>query len=182
MHGIIFVELQKFVAERLGTAAWDDVLLAALPKPHHYYRGNHYPDQEFADLLAAAASIAKVDLPDFGQQFGEFIAPDLMSMYAISIDSSWRTLEMIENTDVVIHTIVRRSNPGASPPRLVVERIGPNEIVLRYDSHRKMCYFAKGIALGVAKHFGERITIAESMCMLKGASHCEITFKTNESP
>ncbi|HXM19627.1 MAG TPA: heme NO-binding domain-containing protein [Candidatus Tumulicola sp.] len=179
MHGIIFVEFHKFVAEKLGPTAWNDVLRAALPKARHYYRGNHYPDHEFADLLAAAASMAKVDLPDFGQQFGEVIAPDLMRMYAISIDSSWRTLEMIENTEVVIHTIVRRSLHGAAPPRLRVERLGPNEIVLRYDSQRKMCYFAKGIALGVAKHFGESITIAESMCMLKGASHCEITFTSS---
>jgi predicted hydrocarbon binding protein len=179
VHGIIFVEFKKFVTEKLGPAAWNDLLRAVLPKPRHYYRGNHYPDREFADLLAAAASMAKVDLLDFGQQFGEFIAPDLMDMYAISIDSSWKTLELIENTEVVIHTIVRRSSPGASPPRLVVERVGRNEVVLRYDSHRKMCYFAKGIALGVAKHFGESITISESMCMLKGASHCEITFKSS---
>ncbi len=177
MHGIIFMEFKKFVAESLGPAAWDE-LRAALPRPHEYYRGRHYPDREMTDLLAAASSMAKEDILDFGQRFGEFVAPNLIGMYPSWIDPRWKTLDLIQNTEVVIHTIVRRSNPGASPPRLKVERVGPDEVVLRYDSKRKMCWFAKGIASGVAKHYGESITISESMCMLKGASHCEITFKT----
>ena len=56
------------------------------------------------------------------------------------------------------------------------DRVNPNEVVIIYELDRKLCSMAKGIAGGIARHFGERITINELTCMLKGKPSCTIAF------
>ncbi len=84
---------------------------------------------------------------------------------------------MIEHTEETIHRVVRMRQPGAAPPRLHVERKSPDEVVLTYDSPRRLCAVARGITRGVAKKFEERITITDRACMLSGASKCLISFR-----
>jgi hypothetical protein len=54
---------------------------------------------------------------------------------------------------------------------------GPSLLVLIYTSPRKMCALAIGIGKGLAKHFNEKITSLQTMCIHKGASRCEIVFR-----
>lgn len=178
MHGVIFKELERFVDAKLEPKTWHDVLRAANITPHAYLFGHDYPDAELFSLIDAAAAIANVHRTDLGEAFGEFIAPHLVEMYARLIKPQWRTLDTIEHTEIIVHAAVRSSRPDASPPRLKVDRVGPNEIILRYDSPRKMCCLAKGIARGVATHHGERINIEESACMLADAAQCELRIRT----
>jgi len=74
-------------------------------------------------------------------------------------------------------SVVRLRNPGAAPPGLRCRRVAPAEVHLSYDSNRQMCAVARGIIRGVAKHFGESVTIVESTCMHSGAPSCEISIR-----
>jgi predicted hydrocarbon binding protein len=69
---------------------------------------------------------------------------------------------------------VRLRNPGARPPELQVERTAKDALRISYRSARRMCGIARGIVLGLAGHFGERVRIEEPSCMLRGADRCEI--------
>jgi predicted hydrocarbon binding protein len=89
----------------------------------------------------------------------------------------WRTLEVIEHTEETIHRVVRMRTEGAKPPRLRAERTRPNEVVLTYDSPRKLCAVARGIVKGVAKQFKEMVTIDVRKCMHKGDPACVIVFR-----
>lgn len=40
-----------------------------------------------------------------------------------------------------------------------------------------MCAVAKGIAKGMAAHFGERLRMDERSCMLEGAAECVIVLR-----
>jgi hypothetical protein len=81
------------------------------------------------------------------------------------------------NAEETIHEVIRRVNPKANPPRLKCERPSPEEVVIHYASPRKMCGVAKGIAKGIANHYGERVALMERACMHRGAPHCEISVK-----
>jgi predicted hydrocarbon binding protein len=70
--------------------------------------------------------------------------------------------------------MLRSEGSLTSPPKLRCQMNAPDEVVVVYDSPRKMCPLAKGIITGVAKHYGERVAIAEPRCMLKGASECQL--------
>jgi hypothetical protein len=125
--------------------------------------------------------LARQDPDAILQDFGAFIVPDLLGMYGSLLAKTWKTLDVIENTEDTIHRIVRIRNPGAKPPELRCERSSAEEVVIHYTSARKMCGLGKGIVLGLAKHYGEAISIGESSCMLKGQQECTILVRLQEA-
>ena len=97
-----------------------------------------------------------------------------MMVYKSLLDPGWKTLDLIEHTEESIHTVLRARDDAAEPPHLSVRRDGPRVAVLTYRSHRRLCAVAKGIAHGVAAHFGERLSITEEACMAGGAPACTL--------
>ena len=55
--------------------------------------------------------------------------------------------------------------------------MSPAEVVVLYRSPRRMCGFARGIARGIARHYGETVEITDLSCMLKGQPQCTIAVK-----
>lgn len=174
MHGIILVELHQYVKQRLGKAAWGEILKAAGLDNRVYFALDTYPDAEVAPLATAIAQRMGLELPLLLEEFGEFITPDLLRMYGSLLNPEWRTLDVIENTEVTIHRVVRMRERNARPPELVCKRRNPGHVIVTYRSERRLCAIAKGIARGLARHFNEAIEIQELFCMLHAASACEI--------
>jgi hypothetical protein len=177
MHGIVFTEFKHFIERGSHEGRWHDLLHEAMLDRRIYASIRHYPDKEFFDIVGAASKTLNRPANDIIEDFGAFIAPDLLGMYAVLIKPAWRTLDVIENTETVIHSVVRVNQAGADPPQLKARRVGPDEIELIYDSPRKLCRLAKGIIRGVAAHFDERIQIVEHGCMLVGAATCVIQIR-----
>lgn len=177
MHGIIFSELKKYVDTKLGGNAWSNLQKESRVGAKTYLAIQEYPDQEAVSLVSTASRITGKSVPAILEDFGEFIAPDLIGMYKGLIKPGWKTIDLIKNTEETIHKIVRLKNPGAKPAELKCSSPSPDEVVITYSSPRKMCSVAKGIAKGVAKHYNERILISEPACMLKGSPSCKISIK-----
>jgi hypothetical protein len=177
VHGTIFVELRKFVDSGHPPGTWDQLLeLAGLPG-REWDPLRIYPDEEALALVGAACQLTGLSADEVLAAFGTFIAPDLLRMYWGLVDESWRTLDVLANTEQVIHRVVRLDHPGAEPPPLVASRVGPDEVVIVYRSPRRMCALAKGIARGVADHYGERLAIEERTCMHRGDAECLLSFR-----
>jgi predicted hydrocarbon binding protein len=177
MHGIILTELHKFVEQRYGAEAWTEILKRAGLDNPIYLLSTTYPDSDVVAIVGAASKMSGMPAADLMQAFGEALVPGLIHVYGRQVKRGWRTLDLIEHTEGAMHTVVRRQNPGAAPPRLQCSRVTPREVVVTYSSQRKMCAVAKGIVRGIADHFQERIVIRESECMLKGASACKISVR-----
>jgi hypothetical protein len=177
MHGILFTELRRYVGTKLGKETWNDLLKNAGLETKAYMPFEAYPDEEMMALVATASKMTGQPTSNILQDFGEFIAPDLLIMYQGLIKPEWRTLDVLEHTEATIHTVVRQKNAGAEPPELVSERRNPGEVVITYRSARKMCDVAKGIIKGMAEHYNEQVAITESSCMLKGDAACVISVK-----
>lgn len=178
MNGIVFIEIGKFAQSRLGPQTWRDAVAAAGIPAHMYYRVADYPDDEALALLSALAARLQEPLQSVLESLGEFIVPDLLRMSRYWVKPEWKTLDLIENTEHTIHETLRQEGSQTNPPRLRSRRTGPGEVVVTYDSPRRMCSLAKGIIAGVARHYGETVTISEPSCMLKGAAHCELIIKS----
>jgi predicted hydrocarbon binding protein len=174
MHGVIFLELKKYTESKLGAGAWATLLEKAGLAGNAYYPTTSYPDSDAIALVVAASKITGLEVPVILEDFGAFIVPGLLGMYKNLIKPEWKTLELLENTEAVIHTVVRLRNPGAEPPELECKRSRPNEVTVVYQSKRKMCALAKGIIRGVGNTFKEKLTIQESSCMHNGADRCLI--------
>lgn len=177
MHGLIFAELQKYAETRHGKGTWHILLQKAGQEAKFYLPVREYPDSELGALVVAASSMTGLPVAEVLKDFGEFIVPDLIKMYGHLMRPEWTTIDVIENTEGTVHSVVRVKNPGAKPPQLNTERLSANEVVLFYTSPRQMCALAIGISKGLAKHFNENIVAQEATCMHRGAPQCEILFR-----
>jgi hypothetical protein len=177
VNGIVFIEIGKFARSRLGEQAWREIVrLAGIPS-RTYYRVADYPDAEAAALLSTLASALNQPPGDVQENLGEFITPDLLRMARFWIRPEWKTLDLVANTEATIHEMLRAETSRTDPPRLRCERTGPDELVVTYDSARRLCRLARGIVRGVARHYAEQVVIQEPSCMLKGDAACRLIVK-----
>lgn len=173
MHGLIFLQLQKF-AQKQGPQAWEAVLREAGLPAKAYSPARAYPDDEAFALVAAASRVLKQPPAAVLETFGEFLGPELVRLYARLVRPEWKTLDLIERTEQLIHAAVRLGNPGAQPPVLDVVRPTPDEVQIIYSSERKLCHLARGILAGLASHYGESVTVTEEACMWNGDPFCAL--------
>jgi hypothetical protein len=177
LHGIIFTSLKKYATSRLGGDAWPGLLREAGLSGKIYLPTQAYDDKEIFALVSTASKITGKPVQVLLEDFGEFIVPDLVSIYRAMIRPEWRTLDLIDNVENTIHKAVRLRDKTASPPTLVVSRPGPSEVVVVYTSPRRMCGVAKGITKGIAAHYREKVTVTETSCMLRNDSSCRLSIK-----
>ena len=177
MHGVIFSELRKYVDDRLGASAWDKLLVEAGFAGRIFLPVKTYSDADAVALVSTVVRVTGRSADALLEDFGAFIAPDLLKMYGHLLDPSWKTLDVIENTEETIHKVVRARNPGAAPPELQCTRPSKEEVLVTYSSPRRMCAIAKGIAKGLAAHYSESVRVSEGACMLKGDPECRISVR-----
>jgi predicted hydrocarbon binding protein len=178
MHGIMFVELSRYVDKHLGPGGWDRLARTAGLGDRVYEPGVASPDEEFVRLVALTADATGHRLQETLEDFGRFVAPDLLGgLYGLLIDPSWDLMDFLEHTEETIHTVVRARDPVASPPRLIAKRRGFDEVMIVYSSPRNLCSVAKGIIEGAAKHYRETIVIDELACMRRGDPRCQLVVK-----
>jgi hypothetical protein len=177
VHGLIHVELQRFVETNHGREAWSAVLAKAGIEDPMYNALSIYPDEEIVRIVDAAVALTGASEADLLEAFGAFLVPQILRVYGALVKPNWRTLDVIEHTEETMHRAVRLRQRDAAPPRLRVERVSENEVSIVYESPRKMCALARGLVRGIAAHMREQVTISELRCMHRGDAHCAITVK-----
>ena len=134
MHGTIFAELHKYVVSKLGDDAWTALKGEAGVTRTEYNPLEIYPDSEVVALVNAASRITGLPATTLLEDFGSFIAPDLLEMYWAVVQPEWRTLDLLEHTESAIHEVVRVSQKGATPPYMHAERTSGDEVTITYTS------------------------------------------------
>jgi hypothetical protein len=177
MHGIIFTELKKFVVQSYGAATWNAVLDGAGASSRTYLPWEIYPDAEIAALVTEASIAARRPEGALIEEFGAFVAPDLLGLYGALVNPAWRTLDVLERTEETIHRVVRLKMAGADPPELRAERRSADEVRIVYGSARGLCALARGITRGLARHYGERVSIDDATCMQRGDPVCTLVVR-----
>ncbi len=162
MHGLIYNYLQKFVEENYSPEAWKGIIKEAGLKNSNYLPVATYPDADIVQILGAASQATGLSVDDLQEAFGVFIAPMLMGMYPHLIKDNWKTLELLMNTEEIIHKLVRRKNPGAHPPQLQFEQVDDHTLKFHYASKRRMSALSKGIMKGVADYYKQSMVITET--------------------
>jgi hypothetical protein len=181
VHGMIHTALQKFVEASFGPETWKALLARAGLENEIFTPLQSYPDAQIVRLVAEAEATSGIPASTLLESFGEFLVPTYLSLYGTLLKPDWRTLEVLENTEETVHRVVRMRNPGAQPPQLRVRRTAADTVELTYDSARKLCAVARGIARGVAKQFGEPIQVTDRSCMLRGDPACVMLFRVQSA-
>src|SRR5262245_15775744 len=174
MHGLIILEFRRFAQKQARISDWESLLREAQLPTKSYSPARVYPDEEVWALVGAASRLLNVSVGAALEAFGEFVAPELIRLYGKLIEPEWKTLDLIENTEKLIHTAVRVGKPGAKPPVLNCVRSTRDELQILYSSDRQLCSVAKGIVKGVARHYGETVHVTDDACMLRGDPFCAL--------
>ena len=158
MHGLIFFYIQKFAESLSKDGRVQRPLRTTVnAASRRFLPSKSYPDEEAVSLLSSVAEAAGEPLPSLLERFGFFLAPHLVKVAGQHVDPTWRTLDLIEHTESVIHTMVRATTPDATPPVIETARTAADEVQVIYASSRKLCRLAAGILRGVAEHYGEAV-------------------------
>ena len=174
MLGVVHQALQHFAQTEVGDDAWSRVQQAARLPDVTYVSSVRYPDEQITAVVLALSRETGVGVSELIRRFGRFLAPVLLERYHAFVDDAWRTLDLLEHTEEVIHRAVRINEPTAAPPRLQVARTDAAEARVVYASPRRLCSLAKGLIEGVAAHYDEAVTITDAACMFGGDDHCEL--------
>src|SRR5262249_21516773 len=111
MHGMVFMELKKFVVAGLGPEAWNQLTTMAGTPGKVYLPSQVSDDAELSCLVATASEITGKPAAELVEAFGAFIVPSLLRRFGAHINPAWRTLDLLENTEETIHRVVRISTP-----------------------------------------------------------------------
>jgi len=178
VQGLIFFFLQKFAdVAATGSTSWKGVRASTATSAARYLPSGVYPDADAVAILTTIAETTGRPLPTILEEFGEFLAPYLVKVAGPVVDPAWRTLDLIEHTEAIIHTMIRTTTPGAAPPVLETVRQSPDELHLVYSSARRLCPLAVGLMRGIAAHYRETIRIEEPSCLLRGDPFCSFVIE-----
>jgi Haem-NO-binding len=181
MYGVIFDFLRSYVIERHGgRATWDALLAEAGIGYKVYFPVAQYPDEEMVTLATTAARMLNVPITAVLEDFGQFVGPSLVTYYEMFVKPEWKTFDVLENASSKIHDAIHRHNPKRNPPKLIATRTGEHQMVLTYQSDRKLCFVAKGIIFGLSQKYGEDIQVRETQCMHSGAERCRFEIERRE--
>lgn len=175
MHGTILNEVKHYVEVKYGPETWKSLLeQAGFSKTTMFLAVKNYSDEDLKKIINKALEMTKMTLPAFLRDLGVFIGNYLIKNYSSLINPSWGALDLIANTELNIHKVLRAQDPNMTPPQLTIERLGPKDLIIKYNSPRKMCFLAEGIVEAISKHYRQKITTVQKTCMHKGDAFCSI--------
>lgn len=155
MHGTILTLLKRYVQTQYDHSTWVKLMERSGLDGVEFNHKTVYPDEHIYALVGHAAEMTGLSAGELHEKFGEYLVPDLMYMYQKLLRPEWKTLDMLEHTELTMHQHVRREHAENSPPVLDVNRIGPDELMIDYVSPRRMGGLAVGIVRGLAAYYDE---------------------------
>jgi hypothetical protein len=171
VKGVIFNLLESVVVSEHGPDVWD-ALLERSGASGSYSALGSYPDTELLAIVEAASATTGASVPDLLRWFGERAIPRLRARYPDFFTGHTRTDAFLRSLNDVIHAEVRKLYPGAEVPEFDFDTSERGEFVLIYRSSKQLCALAEGMLVGAAASFGERATIEQIRCMLRGDDAC----------
>lgn len=176
MKGIVFNLLEQVVSRHYGDDTWDELLSAAGVDGAYTSLGS-YPDGDLVELVGAASRALELPPQVVIRWFGREALPALAAAYPRFFTDHTDTRSFLLTLNDIIHPEVRKLYPGADVPDFDFDAPSAGMLRMRYGSGRKLCAFAEGLIEGAATHFGERVSIVQPSCMVRGDEHCDLEIR-----
>ncbi|MEH6433891.1 heme NO-binding domain-containing protein [Massilia sp. DD77] len=171
MKGIVFNLLEEAVSTEFGEATWDRLLDDAGLDGAYTSLGS-YDDAEIVRLVGVASAALGLPPQDVLRWFGRAAMPILVRRFPAFFAGHDSARSFLLTLNNLIHPEVRKLYPGATPPVFDFDTSSSDELVIGYNSQRKLCALAEGFMQGAAAYFGEQTEIHQSQCMHEHADKC----------
>ena len=177
MHGLIFVTWEKYLTERYGNsllhAYREDIGETPANSP---LASRLYDDATLLAGVGVASRLTGVPADTLLREYGRyFIINGLTSHLCTYLLSEVQSASGLLLAMRDVHARLRQTHDGVTPPLFNYEATAhPNEVILSYNSGRKLCSVLWGAIEGAAERYGEQVRIVERSCMKRGAQVCRI--------
>ena len=179
MKGAIFCHYAEFIEQTHGLVAWLEIIDSSeLAQSISFIATDLYDDDIFVELLTITSSQLDQPFTDILIQFGHYLFPKLLSKASKHIGNCKNVFEFLDHVENVIHIEVKKSDALAYTPSLILDTVSENEALLKYTSHRQVCFLAEGLIYGAAKQFEQKVAIEHVFCTHQGDNHCLMKIKT----
>ncbi len=155
IHGSILFLLKKYIENTFGENSWNTFTHEAGIEAPEYEMHQNYPIAQMSSILKVVSNHSGVDENNLIEKFGEYLVSDLMIIYKAYIKPEWKTFELLEYTELVMHKAVRKEEITAHPPVLNIHRVHDKLLIIDYYSARKLSALAVGIIKGIATFYKE---------------------------
>ncbi len=172
MKGIVFTVFNKMVEETFGENMWEDLLDDVDPESGGIYTtAGTYEAGELLGYVGALAQRTGEAPENLVRAFGKYMLKQLAGVYP-QLFEGHNLKSFLMSVHDVIHVEVQKLYPGAELPTFTYEDPGGDELVMKYQSPRKLCVLAEGLMDGAAEHFNTKLERKHETCMHKGDDHC----------
>lgn len=176
MKGVIFNVLEEMVIETCGMQTWNEVLQSQ-NADGIYTSGDSYPDEELFGLVTEVSARLEQPIETVIEAYGVYLFKQLASRYPMFVDQCDNLRDFLISVDTVIHIEVKKLYDSPNLPDFEYDESRNDQLVMKYQSPRKLCVLAEGLIRGAAEHYGETIVIDHPVCMHKGADHCDLVVR-----
>jgi hypothetical protein len=170
--------MRQYAVVHLGETGWAGILQSVGRADQEYEIERSYPDAEFAQLTALVAQAMNRPIPDVLESFGAAMVPAMINVYGFLVDPRWSYIDFLLHMQPLLDSALRLHAPGAAEgPKLRVERVGPEEVSIVYESSLRACGIVRGACRGAADHYGVTVEITDEKCVLRGDPACVISVR-----
>lgn len=161
MKGIIFNVFLDLVEKENGYETVDTIIENSNLKSKGIYTSvGTYPHEELISLIKQYSNITGISVKAIMQKFGQFAFLYFAESYSEIIQNYNNMFDFLERLEDTIHVEVLKLYPEAELPVFIVDKNDINEMILHYQSERKMADLAHGLLIGCMEHF-------KTWCVLK---------------
>lgn len=173
MKGIVFTEFNELVEQTFGDDMLDDILedcADQLSSNGSYTSVGTYSDSELVALVVALSERTGIAVADLVKTFGLHLAAVFEQKFPSFFSECDNCFEFFKRVDDHIHVEVQKLYPDAELPTFSYDDSQPDLFLMTYESTRQFADLALGLLEGVAKHYGESITISQQDLSQPGAT------------
>lgn len=154
MKGIIFNVFLELVEQEHGYEVVDSIIEKSDMESKGIYTSvGTYPHQELFSLINQLNIHTGTSVPDILIQFGKFAFSVFAKKYPELITKYSNMYSFLERLEDTIHVEVLKLYPEAELPRFLILKNDNTEMIMQYQSVRKMAKLAEGLLCGCMEHF-----------------------------
>lgn len=178
MQGSIYTAFSDMIIDTMGMEQWNELLEeTAPPSKGIYTSGDQYDDKELIDMVVYLSVKTGLPTEDLVQKFGHYLFGILYKKSPVNLSKLTNLRDFLLAIDKVIHVEVKRLHPNAYLPTFDYEDGKDGQLIMYYQSKRKLCHASIGLIQGAAEKFNERVDIEHPECMHHGADRCKLVIK-----
>ncbi|MDH3659972.1 MAG: heme NO-binding domain-containing protein [Alphaproteobacteria bacterium] len=163
MYGMVNNAFRRYVIDREGEAAWNEIVAGAGLETAEFGAMVPYDDSVTLAIVGAMVSRSGRDVEDLLRDVGKsWVGFAKTTPFAGLLAIAGRDFETLLNNLDDMHTKIKPSLPTIRPPSFACRRRDDGLLEITYHSERESLFpFVEGIFQGVAEDFGEEIEFVD---------------------